>query len=178
VIARRLFEVIAEIVNAQYIECVTAMGRFSHFLQASGFREIPNPASAWEAELSDWSRRHQVPPHVCLEGTAFAQWTDAQSVRVAREGRRLVWRLYHHLVLHRRTRRAPPRKVVGPTDTRWPEAWDLAARRLLDRPSHWILGPLDPMTGMSETPQPPPSEYRADAVEIARPGHILGTPSD
>lgn len=145
-LAGDLIEQIAANTTVRYIECVTAMGRYSRFLERVGFREVPQTSAPQEAKLLDWAVRHQVPPSVCLDPAELAAWVDDQSVRVRREGRRLVWLYFHHFVLHRRTRKAPPSRIPGPNDPRWSEAWQMVAGRMHDRPVYHILGPLDPMT--------------------------------
>lgn len=145
-LAADLIEQIAAATTVRYIECTTAMGRYSKFLARVGFREVPQTSAPQEAELLDFAVRHQLPPSACLDPDALAAWVDNQSVRVRREGRRLVWLYFHHFVLHRRTRKAPPGRIPGPTDPRWAEAWKMVAPRLHGRPVYHILGPLDPMS--------------------------------
>lgn len=146
-LAASLVQEIAARTNATWLECSTAMGRYSGFLTRIGFHEVPQTAAPVEAELRDWATRARVPATVPLDPAGFNAWLDAQSVRVRRAGRRLVWRFYHHFVLHRRTRSSPPRRIPGPNDPRWPEAFEVVARNLAERPTYYILGPLDPMTG-------------------------------
>jgi len=137
--------------SIRWVECVTALGPSAAFLRRIGFDEIPNCGSPSEAEWIEHCDRLNLPPAARLDALMLAEWTDTLSVREARKTRRLVWRLYHHLVAHRRTRRAAPRKIPGPNDRRWPEAWDVAARRLADRPAYHLLGPIDGLTGEPET---------------------------
>lgn len=174
-VAQRLIMASLEQISARYIECVTAMGKHSQFLARCGFREIIQGVSDVEAELLDWATQAQVPRTVLLDPRGLGEWIDSASVRVGRKGRRLVWLHYHHLVLHRRTRAERPRKVVGPSDPRWADALDLACRRLVERPSYWVMGPLDPMTGLPADPPEPPSEWRQDAVPSAHARHASGT---
>lgn len=149
-LAHRLILAALGSVDARYVESVTAMGRFSRFLERVGFREVPQTPAPVEAELQDWAVASRVPPTVLLESDGLADWLDGQSVRVQRTGRRLVWKHYHHFVLHRRTRKRPPARIPGPDHEGWPEAFDVAARRLFDRPQYYIAGPLDPHTGVPE----------------------------
>lgn len=149
-VAARLLTSLPEQVHVRYIECVTAMGRFSSFLSRVGFREIPQSTAIAEAKLLDFAVRHQVPPTACLNPEDLASWVAGLSVRVQREARRLIWLYYHHFVIHRRTRSAVPRRIPGPDAAGWPEAFDVVCRRINERPSYWILGPLDPMTGIVE----------------------------
>lgn len=151
-VASLMIENLAARLNIRYIECVTAMGRWTSFLTRCGFREVPQSSAPAEAALLDFARRHRVPDHVVLDPPLFAQWAGQQSVRVARECRRLVWRYYHHFVLHRRTRSAPPKRIPGPDDPGWNEAWEVVCRRIHDRPAYYILGPIDQMTGLPEDP--------------------------
>lgn len=146
-LATRLMMDILGSIEVRYVECVTALGRYSGWLERSGFRELPTTSADIESELMDFAAREQAPPAALLDPVTLQSWADSLSVRRAREARRLVWLHYHHFVLHRRTRRAKPKVIPGPTDARWPQAWDVAARRLIDRPGYWIIGPIDPMTG-------------------------------
>lgn len=146
-IATRLIHEIAARTNAVYLECATSMGRYTNFLRKAGFREIPQTTDRTEAALLDFAARHQPPATSLLSPLRFLAWIDNLSVRNARTARRIVWDHYHHFVLHRRTRKPVPKRIPGPNHDGWPEAADLAIRRIDDRPSYWILGPLDPMTG-------------------------------
>lgn len=129
--------------NARFYECVTAMGKYSRFLQAIGFREVPSETGGIEAEVLDWANRVKVPDDVLLHHDELGAWIDRLTVRKKREARRLVWHYFHQFVLHRRTRRAKPKQIPGPNDQRWAEAYALVARRCRERPSYWILGPVD-----------------------------------
>lgn len=148
--ARLLVNAAVSECGARWVECVTAMGRYNSFLASCGFREIPQGLADVEAALMDWAVRANVPPQITLDPAALKHWLDSQSVRCRREGRRLLWLHYHHFVLHRRTRSRPPKKVPGQSEPGWSEAYDIAARRMYERPSYWILGPIDPMTGHAE----------------------------
>lgn len=139
------------VLGARYVECVTAMGRFSSFLERVGFEAVPNTTHEIEAEWLDWCGREQPPAPAYLDGQKLLDWIDGLSVRRRREGRRLIWSHYHHFVLHRRTRTARPKNVPNPDDARWAEAADLAARRMIERPEYYIVGPMDPATGLPET---------------------------
>lgn len=150
-LARRLVGEIWDRLECRYLECVTAMGRFSKWLEHSGFREVPQTPATIEAELMDWSKRVGIPERVSLDASDLQDCIDGLSVREARTGRRLVWAYYHHFVLHRRSRSARPKKIPGPKHDQWPEAFDVVARRLHGRPSYWIIGPRDTMTGMPST---------------------------
>ena len=68
--------------------------------------------------------------------------------RKAREAKQLVWSHYHHFVLHRRTKKPVTKQVPGPRDPAWIKAAELASRRLVERPSYWIVGLIDGMAGM------------------------------
>lgn len=142
-LAQRLIREVVANTAAKYIECSTAMSRFTSFLPASGFREIPQGAGDAEAALFDWATQSQVPAQVQLDARLLTEWADALSVRKQREARRVVWLYYHHFVLHRRTRSPVPKRIASPGDPHWPEAWAVAARRLLERPAYWMLGPIE-----------------------------------
>lgn len=129
--------------NARYYECVTAMGKYSKFLAALGFVEVPSETPGVEAEVLDWAERSKVPDDVLLHWDRFAEWVNGLSVRGRRDARRLVWLYYHQFVLHRRTRRGKPKVVPGPQHPEWPEAFALVARRCRERPSYWVLGPVE-----------------------------------
>jgi hypothetical protein len=103
-----------------------------------------------EAALVDWAAQERPPPMAHLDGTALLQWIDTLSVRRKRKGRRIIWNFYFHFVLHRRTRAQRPKNVPNPGDAAWVDAADLAARRLVERPAYWLLGPIDDMTGLPE----------------------------
>lgn len=149
-LTRMLLAELIEKVRPRYIESTTALGRWNPFLLSLGFREVPQATAAAEADLLEWAESTRVPPQVALDSSALRVHVDGLSVRGAREARRIVWRHYHHFVLHRRTRKPYPKVVPAPTDDRWPEAFDLAASRINGRPTYYILGPLDPMTGLPE----------------------------
>jgi len=149
-VAGRLIEHVMAESDARYIECSTAMGPYTGFLQRLGFREIPQTSGPAEARLLDWAVQQDAPADAPLDPEGFASWIDSLSVRKAREGRRLVWLYYQHFVLHRRTKCRPPKRIPGPSDPRWPEAFDVAARRLRGRPEYYIIGPIDRMTGRPE----------------------------
>lgn len=150
-LASRLVAEVWDSLQARYLECVTAMGPYSRWLEHSGFREIPQTAAKIEAELMDWSSRTQIPARVSLDADELQEHIDGLSVRKARTGRRLVWCYYHHFVLHRRTRSPRPKVIPGPKDPRWPEAFDVVARRLHGRPQYWMIGPRDDVTGQPST---------------------------
>jgi len=142
-LTRRLIPLAIENTNARYYECVTAMGRYSPFLANLGFSEVPQAAAGIEAEVLDWAERSNLPADVLLDSSRVADFVDGLSVRGRREARRLVWRFYHHFVLHRRTRRGRPKQIPGPNDERWPEAFEVFASRCYERPAYFILGPIE-----------------------------------
>lgn len=141
-LATRLVVDILSHAPARYVECSTAMGLHTRFLTNAGFREVPQTPSTQEAELQAWASRVRVPPHAQLDPELLEDWINRLSVRQARSGRRVVWRYYHHYVLHRRTRAPVVRKIPGPLDPHWPAAYALAAQRLTLRPTYWIAGPF------------------------------------
>lgn len=161
-VAHWLLSEIVPRLGVQYVECVTAMGRWSGFLERVGFREIPQTTHPSEAELMDWAAGARPPAPAYLDGRHLLAFIDGLSVRGRREGRRLVWSFYHHFVLHRRTRKPAPKQVPGPDDERWREAADLAARRLEERPTYWIIGPMDDRTGY---PEDLPARYDPGSVK-------------
>lgn len=159
-LAGQMLEHIVPRLGVRYVECVTSMSRWSRFLERVGFREVPQTCHPVEAELMDWASRERPPAAAHLDGAELMKWIDALSVRGRRVGRRIVWSYYHHFVLHRRTKGSRPKNVPNPDDPRWGEAADLAARRLTERPAYWIIGPIDPMTGL-------PEDNPAEAVQVA-----------
>lgn len=159
-LAGSMLEHVVSSCGARYVECVTSMSRWTRFLERVGFREVPQTCHPIEAELMDWASRERPPAGAHLDGSHLLQWIDHLSVRKRRAARRLVWSYFFHFVLHRRTRGQRPKNVPNPDDERWEEAADLAARRLVERPAYWIIGPIDPMTGL-------PEEMPEDAVTAA-----------
>lgn len=155
-IGTRIVREAIERTTARYVECSTSMGKYSRFLANAGMREVPQASGPSEAALQAWASLTEVPPHVQLDTEAFIAWVDALSVRGRREARRIVWAHYHQFVVHRRTNAPPPKKVPGHKSTHWPKAFDFASRRLRERPSYWIIGPLAGAgSGASEAPRPP-----------------------
>lgn len=142
-IAKMLIQTMIQNTNARWYECVTAMGRFNRFLQSVGFQEIPQGSGPIESKVLDWAQREQIPTDVLLHYDNLPAWIDTLSVRKAREAKKLCWHYYHQFVLHRRHRNAPPKHIPGPQDKRWPQAFELVARRCQERPSYWIAGPID-----------------------------------
>jgi len=149
-VASLLIESVKASISARYIECVTPLGRHSTFLARVGFREVPQTSGPAEAKLLDFAVRHRIPPSATIDADELPTWADSQSVRVGRELRRLAWLYYHHFVLHRRTRSAPPKRIPAATHPGWPECWDLVARRIHERPAYYICGPIDPVTGVTD----------------------------
>lgn len=137
--------------NLCYLECTATMGRYTRFLENSGFREIPQMTGPPEANLFDWAERALLPPHAALDPELLETFVDSMTVRQRREARRICWRYFHHFVLHRRTHGKQPKKIPDPTNPHWPRVWSLVATRLTERPSFWIIGPL--RTPAEETPQ-------------------------
>lgn len=128
--------------GCRYVECVTALGNHSQFLSHSGFREVPQSPSDQEAEMMDFAAREGLPPSAALDSEQVIGWIDQLSVRKAREARQLIWQVYHHLVLYRRSRKPVPRRVADGTDPRWGDAIEVVTRRLADRPSYWLMDTL------------------------------------
>lgn len=142
-LAQTLIENILGQVNCRYFECTTSMGRYSPFLTRLGFREIPQTSHTTEAELAEFIEANRIPQAVLLDPQAFAAQAAKMTVRKARKFRKVVWLYYHHFVLHRRTRKPVPKQIPSPNDERWSEAWEIAAKRALERPAYFILGPID-----------------------------------
>lgn len=126
-------------VTVPYIECSTSMARYSPFLSKAGFLETPQAQSQFEAAWMDFATQNALPGYTALSGTDLRAAVQNLSVRKARKGHQLAWDLYHHLVLHRRTRTKKPDRVPNLDDSRWSDAFDLAARRINDRPAYWLL---------------------------------------
>jgi ABC-type lipoprotein export system ATPase subunit len=159
-VAGWLIHRIIEQTSARWVECVTAMGRHSGFLARIGMREIPQTPTAAEARLMDLAAALDMPPEAALDPGRLWGWATSLSVRQARSIRQAVWHVYHVCKLWRRTHRNAPKVIPGPNDPRWADAWDLASRRLTERPSYWVYGPIDRMTGMPDDP----SDQRLTAV--------------
>lgn len=142
-LAPLLIDLLLPTLNVRYLECCTTMGRYTSFLQKIGFREIPQTAHRTEAALNEFVEINHLDEAALIDPEAFAALDTKLSVRKAREFRRIVWHYYHHFVLHRRTRRPVPKSIPAPGDQRWPEAFEIAAKRAIERPAYFILGPLD-----------------------------------
>lgn len=142
-LAQRLIAHAISQTTARYIECSTAMARYSPFLKNAGFREVPTCTSDAELDLRSYAAQTHIPETMCIHGSDLEEWIDAQSVRVRRQGRRIVWKFYFTTVLHKRSTARPPRKIPNPSNRHWPAAWSIAAQHLVDAPSYWIIGPLN-----------------------------------
>jgi len=149
-VASRLIEAMLATLNVRFVECQTAMGRYSGFLSATGWREVPQSPSKQEGAWTSFAIQKQIPPTILIESDGLKNWVGNQSVRVAREAKRLIWGMFHHYVVHRRTRKSPPKRIPAMTNMLWEQAFALASERVRTRPSYWIIGPLDAMTGMPE----------------------------
>jgi len=162
-LTHHLIDQIIPQLNCKYIECATAMGRYSNFLTKIGFTEVPQTAHPTEAKLAEFIDVNHIDQRCLIDPVAFAAVADKLSVRKAREIRRIVWHFYHHFVLHRRTRKPQNKTIPPPSDPRWNEAWDIAAKRALERPAFFILGPLENTKWHQPTqpasPEPRTSEY-------------------
>ena len=159
-IASEMIEYILPHLDVRYVECSTSMSRWTGFLRRLGFREIPQTTHPTEAKLYDWATQARPPAEAHIDGQALARWIETMSVRKRRTARRLVYLYFFHFVKHRHTKGRVPANVPGPADPDWPEAFDLAARRMRERPSYWIMGPMDPMTGL-------PTDEPVEAVSAA-----------
>jgi len=138
-LAKRLIVEALKTVDARWIECSTAMGRYNRFLLNCGFVEVPQALHKVENEWIDFGTQVMLDGRDGLDGARLMAAVDALSVRKARKGRQIVWSLYHHFVLHRRTHDRRPERTADLTDPRWVVAFDLAARRIHDRPAYFIL---------------------------------------
>ncbi|MCL7965754.1 MAG: hypothetical protein M8857_01460 [marine benthic group bacterium] len=150
-LARLLLGKAIPTLGVAWVEATASMARYTKFLEAAGFRHVPQGSSAMEAELLDWAAQVGLPPQMALSVEQFRGWVDDLSVRKRREGLRAIWLYYFHYVLHRRTRGRRPRRIPDQSDPRWTEAFDLAVRRIHDRPDYYVHGPL-------RTATPPPLE--------------------
>lgn len=146
--------------NCRWIECVTAMGRYSNFLERAGFREVPQQSHPIEAKLQEFCENNKAPLDHLIDPEKLVHWSESLSVRRKREFRRLAWRYYHHFVIHRRTRKSPAKVVPAPNDPRWLEVWPLISRRLAERPAYYILGPIDELKDGSDGRQRPLDSQR------------------
>lgn len=125
--------------DIKWLECSTAMGRYNRFLLKIGFSEIPQALHQVECEWIDYCTQMDLDGRDALDPGRLASAIERQSVRHQRRGRALVWSLYHHFVLHKRTRARRPARVADANDPRWETAFDLAARRISDRPAYFLL---------------------------------------
>lgn len=157
-LARTLIQLAVPTLNVCWVEATASMARYTGFLEKSGFRHVPQGRSEVEAQLLDWAAQVRLPAQLALDADGFAHWIDHLSVRGRREARRVIWFYYFHFVLHRRTRGPRPRRIPNGSDPKWPEAMDLAVRRIHDRPDYYILGPLSTETPPPESPRYGPSE--------------------
>ncbi|MGP1681406.1 MAG: ATP-binding cassette domain-containing protein [Giesbergeria sp.] len=130
-------------IDARYIETVAAMGTHHGFLKACAFKEVPQTPAQVEAEIYAAAAVDRCPPHVMLDSDLLIEWVDGLSVRRGRLWRKLAWSHWHHFSIHRRTRAPQPKVIPGPSDERWPDAWQMLAARIGGRPSYWILGPIE-----------------------------------
>lgn len=137
-VAGQLVEHACASTPAEWIECTTALGRYTRFLENTGFREFPQAIQGTEAELQDWAVRERIPDRVALNPDLLPALIESMSVRKQREARRIIWHFYHQMALHRRTRKSKPKRIADAADPRWPEAFDLASKRLRERPTYWL----------------------------------------
>lgn len=123
--------------GAEVLEVLTQQARFSGWLYSAGFRLHPHPNYDPAQHLENVLRKHGIHEHAALSGQLLAEATDALTVRPRREVRKAVWNCYHHFVLWRRERRPKPARIPNPADSRWAEAWEIAASRSQGRPDFW-----------------------------------------
>ncbi|KKM97819.1 hypothetical protein LCGC14_1164180 [marine sediment metagenome] len=138
-LAARLIREAASKVDCRYIETSTAMGPFTSFCERAGFQSIPQERSRPEGDWVGFLIENSLPAITALSSIALAEWISKLSVRRTRTGRQLIWALYHHLVLHRRTRKKKPSRVPPADDPQWPDAFALAAVRATSRPTYYIM---------------------------------------
>lgn len=175
-VAQRLLQHVLTRTTAKWIECSTALGRFSNFLIHAGFKEVPQGAGSTEAALLDWATREKVPPAYVLDPTALEIWSRTLSVRRQRAARQMIWKHYFQFVLHRRTRAPLPAKIPGPRDPHWPEAWRLAAVRLQERPTYFIIGPLAGTEVITPCQTQNPPNQQSPTSRSTPPTSMAGTP--
>lgn len=137
--ASALIRHVAAVSGLKYIEISTAMGPYSGFLEKAGFKRIPTEPSKVETEWRSFARWHSLDARVALNPADLPKVIGNLSVREARRGRSLVWRLYHHLVLHRRTRQPVPKRVPAQSSEHWKPAYELAANRVSNEPAYYIM---------------------------------------
>jgi NitT/TauT family transport system ATP-binding protein len=142
-LAHRLVSEIIKRVDVKYIECSTALGRFTGLFESLGFREIPQGAGPAESALLDWALRTKVPALTAIDPGFLISHVAGLTVRGEREARQIIWTYYHQFVLHRRTRKAPDTRVPNKADERWQDAFLFTATRLTERPVYYIIGPIE-----------------------------------
>lgn len=123
----------------RYLETSTAMGPFTTFCERAGFQPTPQENSKPEGQWTGFLIENSLPATTALSSIALAEWINNLSVRKARKGRQLIWQLYHHLVLHRRTRKQKPIRVPPLDDKQWADAYEVAATRAINRPTYYIM---------------------------------------
>lgn len=138
-LASRLIREAVSRMTERYLETSTSMGPFTSFCERAGFQSIPQDDSKPEGEWVGFLIENSLPATDALSSIALAEWVDGLSVRKARRGRQLVWQLYHHLVLHRRTRKSKPLRVPANNDPRWAPAFEMGAVRATTRPTYYIM---------------------------------------
>ena len=138
-LAAHLIREAASKVSLRYIETSTAMGPFTSFCERAGFQSIPQERSKPEGEWVGFLIENSLPAQAALSSLEIAKWIKSLSVRKARQGHQLVWALFHHLVIHRRTRKKPPCRVPPLSNPQWSEAFEVAAHRATSRPTYYIM---------------------------------------
>ncbi len=138
-LASRLIREVASKVQFRYLETSTAMGPFTSFCERAGFHPVPQDLSRPEAEWVAFTIENSLPANDALSSAALSAWICRLSVRRARKGKQLAWKLYYHLILHRKLRRSAPRRVPSDSNPQWPEAFRVAASRAINRPTYYIM---------------------------------------
>lgn len=138
-LASRLIQEVASVSTLRYLETSTAMGPFTSFCERAGFQPIPQERSRPEAAWVGFTLVNSLPATDALSSPALLAWVDSLSVRKRRQGRQLIWALYHHLVLHRKTRKTAPKRIPPDTDPQWGEALNIAATRAITRPVYYLM---------------------------------------
>jgi GNAT superfamily N-acetyltransferase len=137
-LAKQLIESIAWHEPLAWLECSAAMSRHHAFLLNADFMQVPQPETPILKRWRQWCEAtgmHRVAP---ASGTELAGAIKDLSVRQQKEGKAVIWRLYHRAVLHRRNGSKSPKRVPNPADSRWWEAYEYAAQRTYAGPIYWI----------------------------------------
>lgn len=136
--SRLILESVAK-VDLRFLETSTAMGPFTSFCERAGFHSVAQEHSKPEGAWVGFILANSMPPQIALSALDLNHWLKSLSVRKAREGHQIIWTLYHHLILHRRTLKKKPERVPPLSDPQWDQAFELAAARATNRPKYYIM---------------------------------------